>query len=60
MVVFKYLDLNRNDTVTVNSIITQFGQDIPEDVLNLAFKDLLESVYRSVISENGPLQMSSM
>ncbi len=46
-VVFKYLDISKNDTVTVSSILQQFGAEIPEDLVKISFKDLLESIHHS-------------
>jgi hypothetical protein len=49
----------RNDMVTVNSVMSIFGQEVGEDAIKLAFKDLLETVYRAVVSDTTPLSMNS-
>jgi hypothetical protein len=37
-----------------------FGHEVTEDVVKLAFKDVLESVYKAIVSDSAPLFISSL
>jgi hypothetical protein len=37
-----------------------FGHEVTEDVVKLAFKDVLESVYKAIVNDSTPLFISSL
>lgn len=40
--------------------MNMFGHEVSEDAIKLAFKDLLETVYKAVVNDSTTLSMSSV